>query len=168
MSRKNKNAQDLVRITSAVRRLFHRMSTAWAGVLDDMQVTAQMRAVMESLAQGEKTVPQIAREKEVSRQHVQMTVNQLLDLEVAQRNRNPASARSPIISLSPMGNRVWESIAQREARLIPTLAKQLTAFPLDQTADTLEYMIDFFGSVEFDHLVALSKRDPKRSSKSRK
>jgi DNA-binding MarR family transcriptional regulator len=108
--------------------------------------------VMESLADADKSVPAIASEKEVTRQHIQTIVNELLGAGLVQRIENPAHKRSSLIALTPQGKKVLAAILEREADLIPAIAQQLQHLELRTTADTLEQLLDYFGSDRFNEL----------------
>jgi hypothetical protein len=62
----------------------------------DLGVTPGMRALMASLADGPpRAVPDLARERSVSRQHVQTGVNELLAAALAEARPNPAHVARP-------------------------------------------------------------------------
>lgn len=81
-------------------------------------VTLGMRAVLEYLAlHGAATVPQIARGRHVTRQHVQTLVNALLGLGLAATGTNPAHRRSSLVRLTAEGQKTIERMKRREQRL---------------------------------------------------
>jgi DNA-binding MarR family transcriptional regulator len=137
---------DFVRTTTAVRRLFHRLATEWNELHRDLGVSSRMRAMLEHLHATPSTVPAIARAKEVSRQHVQVIVNELLEAGLVSKQANPAHARSDLIALTRKGEGVFRKVTEREARLLPELHRELRGLSLSATADTLESLIDFFDS----------------------
>jgi len=66
------------------------------------------------LEHGPRTVPDIARRRVVTRQHVQVLVNGLLDLRLVTLAENPAHKRSSLVSLSPSGERTIRRMLKRE------------------------------------------------------
>jgi len=106
-------------VTSAVRSLFHRMRAVGDRLHADLGVTTAMRGVMESLAaNGPMTVPQMARQRPVSRQHIQVLVNQLAAADLCTSRPNPGHKRSVLIDLTDRGRSVFAEIREREAALI--------------------------------------------------
>jgi DNA-binding MarR family transcriptional regulator len=77
----------------------------WAETLHDrLDLTIAMRGVLELLLlDGSATVPDMARTRGVSRQHIQQQVDALLVRGFVERETNPAHKRSSIISLSDKG-----------------------------------------------------------------
>ncbi|MEM7137539.1 MAG: MarR family transcriptional regulator [Myxococcota bacterium] len=74
------------------------------------------RWVLERLvAHGEATVPSIARERRVSRQHIQQTVDSLATKGLVERFPNPAHRRSRLVAASGQGRALAEGL-QAEAR----------------------------------------------------
>lgn len=67
---------------------------------------------------GPKTVPQMARRLKVSRQNVQVTANKLLARDLIISAANPDHQRSPLLTLSTIGENVSKAIADREEEII--------------------------------------------------
>lgn len=73
----------------------------------DDRVSAPMQRVLEHLfAGGPMTVPTVARLERVSRQHVQLQVDRLVELDLVELRPNPAHRRSVLAGLSDAG-RAW-------------------------------------------------------------
>ena len=109
----------------------------------DLNVNASMRAVMESLASGdEKTVPDIARSKGVSRQHIQVIVNGLAKATLIKTRGNPDDKRTFLVSLTDKGRGVFTEIQKREALELKHLAEVFSSEELDVTQRTLHNLID--------------------------
>ena len=71
---------DLRNLTNEVRMLFHSLVEAGDSLHKDEPITMGMRGVLEFLLQeGASTVPDMARERHVTRQHIQALVNGLLE-----------------------------------------------------------------------------------------
>ena len=94
-------ATDLYRVIVQVRRLFHRLAEVADEAHRDLGVTASQRAVLETLSNdGPQTVPQIARRKAVTRQHIQILVNGLVERGHVALADNPAHQRSSLAALT--------------------------------------------------------------------
>jgi DNA-binding MarR family transcriptional regulator len=67
--------------------------------------------VLHTLAmQGPQTVPQIARARPVSRQHIQTIANGLIAEGLIESVDNPAHRRSRLLSLTPLGRARYENL----------------------------------------------------------
>jgi DNA-binding MarR family transcriptional regulator len=98
-----------------VRLLMHGAVRFVEDLHADLGVSTPERAVLEFLARhGPSTVPDIARARGVSRQHIQTIVNGLLDRMLVETARNPAHRRSPLIALTGGGLRLIDEMLDRE------------------------------------------------------
>jgi len=110
----------------AVRGCFRRLRRAADDLHRDLGISASMRAMMETLSDGPpRTVPEIARLKGVSRQHVQVNIDALLRARLVETRDNPAHRRSPLIALTKSGMEAFREIRRREASLLHSLAAGL-------------------------------------------
>jgi DNA-binding MarR family transcriptional regulator len=125
-------------ITWLVRRLFRAMSARADQYLADAELTAADRAVMEFLyASDPLSVPEIARRYDVSRQHIQVTVNGLLASGLLQSIDNPNHKRSRLVRLSSLGRETFAEIRRNEAALIADLFRTVPDEALATTRATL-------------------------------
>src|SRR5579871_4207071 len=98
---------DLAPLVSRIPRLYFLLRAFGEALHADLGVTTAMRGVMTSLAGvGPRTVPELARERPVSRQHIQAVVNELMTAGLVQATANPAHRRSQLIGLTDQGQRV--------------------------------------------------------------
>jgi DNA-binding MarR family transcriptional regulator len=119
-------AREVDRLIKMVRLCFQRLRAAGDALHADLGVNASLRAVLETLYElGENTVPEIARAKSVSRQHIQKIVDALAPLGHVTARANPRHKRSPLIALTAKGKRAFETMRQREAGIMAALAKRL-------------------------------------------
>jgi DNA-binding MarR family transcriptional regulator len=126
---------DLAPLLSRIPRLCFLLRAVGDGLLADLGVTMAMRGVMASLAAaGPRTVPDLARARPVSRQHVQTIVNDLIAGGLAQTRPNPSHRRSPLIALTDEGARRFRLIQDREAELLAKTAPAVS--PADLAATT--------------------------------
>lgn len=140
---KDFNQSDAYRITWLIRRLFRAMGDKANSYLADLGVSAAERAVMEFLHPDKRlTVPEIARRYNVSRQHVQVTVNQLIERKLLSIDDNPQHKRSQLISLSSKGHRLFSNIAARDRKAIESLFADVSASEQARTRRTLERLFN--------------------------
>lgn len=131
-------ADKMVALTTAVRAVFNRLKALGDDLHGDLEVTAAMRAVMETLAaDGAMTVPQIARLKGVTRQHIQLLADALIAAGLAAVKENPAHRRSALIALTDKGRRTFAKMRARELPMVAALADEFDAQELDRAAAVL-------------------------------
>jgi DNA-binding MarR family transcriptional regulator len=75
-------------------------------------------------------VPELARERPVSRQHIQTLVNALLAAGLVETRPNPEHRRSPLLSLSEEGRRRLKQLQDRETRLLAQTAPSVSPVEL--------------------------------------
>ncbi|MFY0681175.1 MAG: winged helix-turn-helix transcriptional regulator [Thalassovita sp.] len=108
-------AQSMTQLIRQVRTCFNLLRTLAENLAADLDVNPSMRAIIQSLSEsGPSTVPDLARERGTSRQHVQTVINALLDQGHVQRKDNPEHKRSPLYLLSTQGDAVYSEIQRRE------------------------------------------------------
>lgn len=84
-----------------------------------LNLSMGMRAVLEYLDRhGDTTVPDMARERRVTRQRIQTLVNALLERGMVTTRDNPASRRSPLISLTDDGAETIHAMRRREGEAL--------------------------------------------------
>ena len=97
------------------RLLFHALKHWSETVHAELGMTSAMRPVLELiLIGGPATVPDIARARGVSRQHVQQQVDALLERSLAVRQDNPAHKRSSMIALTDKGRALIQNLRSDE------------------------------------------------------
>jgi DNA-binding MarR family transcriptional regulator len=131
-------AEKMVALTQAVRGVFNRLKALGDELHGDLDVTTAMRAVMETLSDaGPMTVPQIAKLKGVTRQHIQLLADALVDGGFASVKENPAHRRSSLITLTEKGRRAFAKMRAREAPLIEELSGEFEAQELERATAVL-------------------------------
>jgi len=115
----------------------------------DLGVNASMRAVMESLSGAlEKTVPDIARSRGVSRQHIQLIVNGLTKAKLVKTRMNPDDKRTFLVSLTTKGEAVFSEIQKREIAVLKSLSEGFSTEQLNITQSTLVSLIETLKGTE--------------------
>jgi DNA-binding MarR family transcriptional regulator len=117
--------------------LFHRLRVVAAGLHGQGEPSAGRRGILRDLAREALSVPQLARARPVSRQHVQSLVNPLLRDGYLVAIANPAHRRSPLLVLTGKGRRLVERMQGREARLLGVVVRGLRERELRAAATTL-------------------------------
>lgn len=129
-------------VTWLIRRLFRAMGTQADDYLADTGLSAADRAVMEFLYPHEQlSVPDIARRYDVSRQHVQVTVNGLVSKGLVRSVPNPKHKRSRLIRLSSLGRDSFEEIRRNETAVVQHLFDGISDDALDTTRTTLTALL---------------------------
>lgn len=127
----------------ALRECFHRLKAYGDDVHLDLGVNASMRGVLESLVEGGPlTVPQIARLKGVSRQHIQLVVNALAVKGCVAIEDNPNDARSPLVAITKAGSGLYRKVVAREMKILSAFAQQFSTPDLVVTRRVLEGIKD--------------------------
>jgi len=126
-----------------VRLLFHRLTLTAEQLHAGEPITVGMRGVLEYLQRnGPATVPTIARQRQVTRQHIQTLVNALLGAGLVAADDNPAHQRSPLIALTAAGNRVITRMRRREQRYLERLDLPMSQPDLNSATQTLRALRD--------------------------
>ena len=136
------NTDRAYEVTWLIRRLFRAMGAQADDYLADTGLSAADRAVMEFLyPEEELSVPDIARRYDVSRQHVQMTVNGLVSKGLVRSIPNPKHKRSRLIRLSSLGRDSFEEIRRSETAVVQHLFAGITDDALNTTQATLTALL---------------------------
>lgn len=105
------------------------------------ELTVACRGVLRDLARlGPHTVPQLARRRDCSRQHVQILVKRLVADGMAELVDNPDHRRSPLVRLTPAGKDTLETMWRREADLIDELPAVLAIEELEGACRVLRQL----------------------------
>ena len=143
----NASKGDIYTVIWQVRRLFQRMASENDAMHSASGISASKRSILESLARKEPlSVPQMARERSVSRQNVQVIINDLLEEGLVETRDNPAHKRSVLIQRSAAGRQISDDIKAREIAVIADMVTEFDTPELRTTARTLQGMMDYFDS----------------------
>jgi DNA-binding MarR family transcriptional regulator len=121
-----------------VRLLFHQAAQMIEELHSAEPVTAGMRAVLEWLRRhGPATVPQIARSRFVTRQHIQILVNALAERDLVATDQNPAHQRSSLVRLTAEGQRLIRRMMRRERQYLATIDLPISQADIIQATQVL-------------------------------
>jgi len=126
-----------------VRRLFRALSQRSSENLESFGISVADRAVLEFLYPNRRlTVPDIAKRYKVSRQHVQATVNSLLEKELIVTRENPKHKRSPHITLKSKGRKMFADILIKDEAVIEELFSDISNRDILITRQTLQSLLN--------------------------
>ncbi len=129
-------------ITWLIRRTFRAMGARADEYLADAELSVADRAVMEFLhPRRELSVPEIARRYDVSRQHVQVTVNALVTKGLLRSVENPKHKRSRLMRLSRLGRNTFEEIRRNESAVVDRIFRDVPDDALETTHETLKALL---------------------------
>lgn len=86
---------------------------------------------------GPQTVPALARARPVARQHIQKLADELADQGLVRFAANPAHRRSQLVALTAAGERLYETLTQKAAKLADELATGMDATKLRHAGEIL-------------------------------
>jgi DNA-binding MarR family transcriptional regulator len=125
-----------------IRRLFRALGQKSNERLQPFGISAADRAVLEFLYPDEAlSVPEIAARYQVSRQHVQVTVNSLIDGRLLTANDNPRHKRSPLIALTAKGRKLFTSIREQDEEIVDKIFAAISTEDRRTTQKTLESLL---------------------------
>lgn len=113
------------------------------------------RGILKTLSdEGPQSVPQMARARTVTRQHVQTLVNSLIEEGLVQESPNPAHRRSNLIRLTKAGEQAVRDNTRREALLVKEFTPDVNPKELEVAFDVLHRVRDFLESERCGRLIA--------------
>lgn len=118
--------------------MFHALKQWGKTFHDGSGLGAGMRGVLELLLRsGGMTVPDMARARGVSRQHVQQQVDALLEGDLVERTANPAHRRSPMIALSDRGRALIQNMRAEEQNAVSRLQVGVSDEAIEEAVQVL-------------------------------
>lgn len=146
----DKNPKQIYELIWCTRRLFQQLRATSDELLNGTGINASQRAVLEFLNQHQpQTVSNMAREKTVSRQHIQTVVNDLLQLDLVQTQDNPAHKRSPLISMTEQGKKLFKKTIREEMKVLDAISAELNEKDIATSIRTLNALNDYLQSAEW-------------------
>lgn len=147
----NKKPEQIYELVWSTRRLFQQLRATSDELLEGTEIKASQRAVLEFLDQHQpQTVSNMAREKTVSRQHIQTLVNDLLSLKLVKSQENPAHKRSPLISMTGEGKKLFKKITQKEIKVLGAMAGEFNEKNITTSIRTLNAIGDYLKSAQWN------------------
>ena len=132
------DARIFFELVDEVRALFHRLRAAGDVLLQEEDVNAGQRGLMIDLQQlGPTTVPDLARMRPVSRQHVQSSMDPLVERGLVERRDNPEHKRAWLYALTEDGVAMIDRIRRRELRWVVRAGLPVPVTDLDRARNVL-------------------------------
>lgn len=126
-----------------IRRLLRALSQKSSENLEGFGISVADRAVMEFLYPGKLlSVPEIAQRYKVSRQHVQATVNSLLNSKLVVTKENPRHKRSPHVMLNRKGRELYGAILKKDEEVVDVLFSCISKSHVKVTQKTLQSLLN--------------------------
>jgi DNA-binding MarR family transcriptional regulator len=120
-------------------RFYLRLSALAAKMHGKGPLSGPRRTVLLGVARGgPRTVAQMAREREQSRQRFQPLVNALIADGLVQAVPNPAHRQSPLIALTPKGERAVQRIQEIEVEWRPRLNVNVSTLRLKEAHEVMQ------------------------------
>lgn len=120
-------------------RLFHRMKAVAEALHGGGEMSAGKRGILRDLDRlGPKTVPQLARMRPVTRQHIQSLVDPMVEQGLVEFRHNPDHKRSHLVAITEEGRAAVQAMFEREARLFEALGVEIAARDLEISVDVLQ------------------------------
>lgn len=139
-------------------QFFHRLKIVADEVHQQGVMSGGLRGILRQLNKlGEQTVPQMARDRSVSRQNVQMLVNELAENGYVEFVDNPAHKRSPFVRLTAAGKKAVEAMNRREEKLFLKTGVGVSDDKMRQAAEILSQVRSFFESDKWKRLLKKPK-----------
>lgn len=118
---------ELNRLITATRGFFHDLEEVSTGILARHGLTPQQRRLLMTLRKHRKcTVPHLARKRDVSRQFVQVTMNDLARRGLVAFRDNPDHKRSRLLELTETGEALILAVMEREGEALQRVAAGLS------------------------------------------
>ena len=152
-------------LTLAVRRMFHKVSHSVAALHRESPVSVGMRAVLESVIDGgTQTVPQMARVRPVTRQHVQSLVNALLDGGYVEYADNPAHRRSKLVRATRRGEQEFRRLRAVENKALRRISVEESTGDLEAATRVLRGLIATFESPGWQSVIGRAATQSEKDS----
>lgn len=134
---------DSYQVIWLVRRLFRALSQKSNENLKGFGISVADRAVMEFLYPDKMlSVPEIAEQYKVSRQHVQSTINSLSVAALVVAKENPKHKRSPLMTLNLKGRKLFEAVLKKDEEVIEILFSRISKGNIQITQQTLQSLLN--------------------------
>lgn len=135
--------KEIYQIIWLIRRLFRTLAQKSSQHLEAFGISVADRAVLEFLYPDKKlSVPEIAERYKISRQHVQVTVNGLLELGLVETQENPRHKRSAHIILNDKGRALFGTVLKKDEEAIKQLFSHLDENDIQITRNTLQTLLN--------------------------
>ncbi len=138
-------------LNTEIRKAFTDLRNHSDREIGDLGLTTSMRAVLEDLhSGGMQTVPDIARGKNVSRQHIQQLADALVQDGFAVFQDNPGHKRSKLRAMTAKGAEAYAEIRGREMRALAEAGRSIDPDEVKASIATLRTFRRLLGESPVD------------------
>jgi DNA-binding MarR family transcriptional regulator len=135
-----------------LRSLAHRFRLVGEVVHGEAALSIAERSLLTSLEMhGPRTIPELARGRSVSRQHVQALSRRLLQEGWIVLKANPAHRRSQLLALTTKGRTHLASMRRREEKALAALPRPFREGELAGLARRMQHVREVLEQVEANH-----------------
>jgi DNA-binding MarR family transcriptional regulator len=135
-------------------KLFRRLNVVADEVHHQGEMSGGLRSILRGLKKhGPQSVPQMARSRMVSRQHVQGIINRLAEQRLVEPAHNPAHKRSPLMQLTARGMKAVEAMDAHEIKLMSHADMGVSDRRLREAAQALRTVREFFESEHWQEIL---------------
>ncbi len=135
-------------------KLFHRLAAVVEDIHGREKIKAGQRGVLRSLEKkGSLTVPELARMRPVSRQHIQVIINELLKKDIVELIPNPAHKRSKLVNMTEKGKKLYYSLSAKEEKILKKFGISVTKKDLVITVEALKSIREAFESEQWSQVI---------------
>lgn len=146
--------QAINQLSRETRNLFHRLKAAGEQIHHQLGITMGERGILEDISRnGPRTVPQMARARPVSRQHIQTLINSLQENNLVEYTENPDHKRSHLVALTPEGEVCFQTMQQREAEILSKINFGLYTTEIIEAAKVLSKIGEILNSPQTKKLL---------------
>ena len=151
-------ARAIESIINETTSLYQRLRVVAEEVHGFGKLSGGRRGILKGLNRyGPQTVPQMARARPVSRQHIQTIVNPLADEGLVELIDNPAHKRSRLVRLTERGSKLIEEMNDREARLFSRVELGISEKDIRDAAAVLRSVRESFENEQKNGLFEIKK-----------
>ena len=127
--------------------LFRELRSATQTIHGDAEATAGRRGLLsELLTDGPATVPALAGRRHVSRQHIQVLVNRLVEEGLVSLEPNPRHKRSRLVTITALGRKTASDMLAKEKDLLRRFPAAVAPKEVAQASAVLRRVTEAFRS----------------------
>jgi DNA-binding MarR family transcriptional regulator len=143
--RRPKGDDELRAVVDETIALFHRLRWVAEQIYGEEGRSTARRGILRGLLRyGAQTVPQMARARAVTRQHVQGVVDALVQDGSVTLSPNPKHARSLLVCITPKGALLVRRMDETDARVLRALGLRIGSDRIAVTVQTLRAVREAF------------------------
>lgn len=134
---KKASAQDVLDLSVATIQLYFRLEAITQAIAGFADAGGEWGTLLSLVETGPQTVPDMARERPVSRQHCQTIVNGLSDQGFVEFVENPKHKRSHLVRITKKGRAHFDAMTKQFLGASASYAARFSASEIGTTIDVL-------------------------------